>query len=214
VITFTQTIKKTYNVTLGYTRTTDVISELPRLIPDSAQTIYYSGNVNKSQFAYVSAVVPIKITKKWDVINTVTLADQKLDMLVDGQMLKQQQLYFMAQSNHTILLPASFRGEANLSYRGRAISGLYSMDPYFRMDLGLRKSFANKKFEVAFNVSDVLKSHRLKFQTRIGNNINDFDQYLRFRSFTTTVRWNFSKGIKTDAIKNKSLEEASRAGGN
>lgn len=214
VFTFTQTIKKTYIVTMGFTKTKDVISELPYIVPDSAQTIYYSGNVNKSQFAYVSVVAPIKVMKNWDVMNTVTLAHQKLDMLMDANMIQNKQVYFLAQSNQTIVLPAAFRIEANLTYRGKAISGLYEMDPYFRMDLGVRKTLANKKFELSFNVSDVLKSHRLKFATRIGNNINDFDQYLRFRYFTTTLRYNFSRGIKTDTRRNNNLEEAGRAGGN
>jgi hypothetical protein len=213
VFSVTQTFKKTYNLILGYTRTKDVISELPKIIADSAQTVYYTGNVNKSEFASATAIAPIKIRKNWDVMNTVTLAHQKINMLVGASYVTNKQVYFAVQSNHTVVLPKSIRLEANLLYRGRAISGLYSMDPYFRADLGLRKTFA-KKFELSFNVSDVLKSHRLKFQTRIGNNINDFEQYLRFRSFSTTFRYNFSKGIKTDARKNNNLEEAGRAGGN
>lgn len=214
VVSLNQVLKKTYTLQLNYVRTKDVMSEMVFIVPDSAQTIYSTANVNTTKNASAALIAPLRIAKKWDAMNTLLTSYTQLDVLAGTQLVHREQIFYMIQSNHTIVFPKAIRFEANILYRSQAISGLYTLDPWLRVDLGLRKSFLNKKLELAFNVSDVFKSQRLKFKTQIGNNINDFDQYMRFRSFATTLRWNFSKGIKTDARKNNNLEEASRAGGN
>jgi hypothetical protein len=215
VMSITQTFKKNYNLIVSYVYTTDVIAELPSIIADSSATIYYTGNVNNSSNLSVTAIAPIRVMKNWDINNTVLLAYQKFDMQVEKQSVVNDQLFFMIQSNHTIVLPKEFRIEMNMLYRGRAISGLYRMDPWVRIDFGFKKSFMQKKFDLSFNISDAFKGQQFRFKTTIGNNINDFDQYLRFRSFSTTLRYNFSKGIKVDTKKrNNNLDELNRAGGN
>jgi hypothetical protein len=83
-----------------------------------------------------------------------------------------------------------------------------------RVDVGLKKSFAKKKLEASINANDIFKGYRFRWTTDIAGNINEFDQYMRFRTLAFTLRYNFSKGIKVDSRRrNNSLEELNRAGG-
>jgi hypothetical protein len=103
--------------------------------------------------------------------------------------------------------------EVSFLIQGPSAYGLYEIKPRSRIDAALRKSFFNKKFEVSLNAVDIFKGMRLRFNTRINGNINDFDQYLRARFFGATLRYNFSKGQKVDIKRRNNVEEVNRTGG-
>jgi hypothetical protein len=210
----TQTFRKTYNVTISYQLTKDVISELPMLDVEKTTTIYYTGNVDDGHNVGMTAIAPLKISKKWESQNTLIVSYNKFTMTSNVGRLVNDQLFYMLQSNHTVQLPLDLRMELNLLYRGPAASGLYQMAPMHRVDVGLKKSFAKKKLEASINANDIFKGYRFRWTTDIAGNINEFDQYMRFRTLAFTLRYNFSKGIKVDSRRrNNSLEELNRAGG-
>jgi len=121
------------------------------------------------------------------------------------------QLFYSLQSAHTILLPKNFRMEANMNFRGPSVSGLYRQKAMYRIDIGFTKSFAKKKFEAVFNASDITKGWRFLWAANLGdNNVNEFDQYLRWRVFSFTLRYNFSKGQKVNIKQRSSVEELNR----
>ncbi|RYY65162.1 MAG: TonB-dependent receptor, partial [Chitinophagaceae bacterium] len=78
-LALTQSINKTYLITLSYLYTSDIMSELPRLVPDSAYTIYYTGNVNSEREMGLTAVVPLKIRRWWDVQNTLYVLSDRIE---------------------------------------------------------------------------------------------------------------------------------------
>ncbi|RYZ21948.1 MAG: TonB-dependent receptor [Chitinophagaceae bacterium] len=209
----TQSVKKTYLFTLSYLYTSNIMSELARLVPDSAYTVYYQGNVNFEREYGLTAIVPVKIRRWWDVQNTLTVLADRIDATSKGgggQV--NENVFVMFQSNHTLQLPRGIRVELNGRYVGEGLSGLYVMAPYFRLDAGLRKSFTKAHLDLSVNASDVFRSHHLRFATRIDGNINDFDQYLRFQGLNIQLRYNFSRGQRVDEQRRRSVEEMNRAG--
>lgn len=207
----TQTFKKTYSLALNYQYITDVISELPILIEETATTIYTTGNVDDAQNFSLTAIAPLKIMKNWDTNNTMVLSYNEYNMVVDNMQLKNDQFFYMLQSNHNILLPWDVKMEINGAYRGPAASGLYQIAAMWWVHAGIKRSFLDKKLDVSLNVNDIFKSYRLVFTTDIGDNINDFNQYFRNRSVALTLRYNFSKGQKFDAKQRKNnVEEVDR----
>ncbi|TCJ14568.1 TonB-dependent receptor [Flaviaesturariibacter flavus] len=208
----TQSIKKTYLITLSYLYTSDIMAELPRLVPDSAYTIYYPGNVSSERECGVTAVIPVKIRRWWDVQNTLTMLADRIDANSKSGGQVNDNVFVMFQSNHTLQLPRGIRLELNGRYVGEGLSGLYVMQPYFRLDAGLRKSFPMAHLDLSVSASDVFQSHRLRFDTRIGDNINNFDQYLRFQGLNIQLRYNFSKGQRVDEQRRRTVEEMGRAG--
>lgn len=203
----TQTYKKKYSLALNYQLVKDVISELPILVEETATTIYTMGNVDDSQNISLTAIAPLKILKNWDTNNTAILSYNEFNMVIDQMQLVNDQVFYMFQSNHNILLPADFKMEINAAYRGPAASGLYHIEPMWWVHAGIKKSFFDDKLEVNLNVNDIFKSYRLVFTTNIGDNVNDFDQYFRNRSLGLTLRYNFSKGEKFEAKQRSSGPE-------
>jgi hypothetical protein len=205
-----QSFKKVYILTLSYQLNKDVMAEIPILDVANITTVYTTGNVDDGHSASMTAVGPVKITKKWDSQNTVLLSYNKFSMLSNNGLLTNDQLFFMFQSNHTILLPKDIRMELNFLYRGPAASGLYHMASMNRLDIAFKKSFFKKKFEVSVNANDIFKGYRFLWTTDINGNINEFDQYFRFRSLGLSLRYNFSKGQKVDTKRRTAVEELNR----
>jgi hypothetical protein len=203
----TQTFRKNYTLVLSYQLNKDFMAELPRLIVDSATTIYYTGNVDGNYSYGATAIAPVRISKKWDLQNTVVLSYMSNRIMVDNQPILNNQLYYSVQSLSTIQLPKSFVLEINLLYQGPAAYGLYQIAPRHRTDIGVKKSFWNKKMDISLNAVDIFKGQRLRFETDINENSNDFDQYLRNRYIGLTLRYNFSKGQKVDVKKRSASPE-------
>ncbi|HVG16246.1 MAG TPA: outer membrane beta-barrel family protein, partial [Chitinophagaceae bacterium] len=207
----TQTFKKAYTLTASYNLSRDVMSEIPILDVANAVTIYTTGNIDDGHSASLTAVGPLKITKKWDTQNTILLSYNKFSTVSNNGLLVNDQLFFMFQSNQTVLLPKDLRMEVNLVFRGPAAAGLYHMASMHRLDVAFKKSLLKKKLELALNANDLFKGFRYLWTTNIGGNINEFDQYFRFRSVGLSLRYNFSKGQKVDAKRRaNSVEEVNR----
>lgn len=207
----TQTFKRLYILTLTYLKHKDAMAEIPILDLDGATTVYTTGNLNNGESAGASAVAPFKISKKWDTQNTLSASYTKNVMQTNLGEVVNDQLFAMLQSNHTILLPRDVKMEANFLLRGPAANGLYIMAPMHRFDVAFKKSFLNKKLDVAVNVVDVFKSFQYLWTTNIAGNVNDFDQYFRVRVVSASLRYNFSRGQKVEQKRRSAgVEEVNR----
>ncbi|MES2880678.1 MAG: outer membrane beta-barrel family protein, partial [Bacteroidota bacterium] len=205
-----QTFKKIYILQLFYQHTTDVIIELPMVDAANSATIYTTGNVDQSISGGMSIIAPVKISKKWDTRNTGQLSYSRFTTASDYGQLVNKQLFYFLQSAHTILLPKDFKVEATFLFRGPAVAGLYRQAAMYRIDMGFGKSFNRKKFELSININDITKGWRFKWDTNIGNNSNNFNQYLRWRTFGISLRYNFSSGQKVNIKQRTALEELNR----
>ncbi len=210
VFSVAQVFKKIYHLTLSYHHNTDVITEIPTLDVDKGITIYTIGNLDDGHNISATALAPLKITRKWDTQNTAVLAYSKFTTVSLNGPLQNDQLFYMLQSNHTIQLPKDIRMEVNIVYRGPAANGLYIMAPMHRVDVAFKKSFMKKKLDLTVNGNDLFKGFRYLWTTDINGNINDFDQYFRFRSIGATLRYNFSRGQKVETKTRSSIEEVNR----
>lgn len=209
----THSYKKTYSFVLSYQLNRDVIAELPLLDTENATTVYYVGNVDDSHNVSATGVIPIKFSKRWESSNTVVVSYNRFNTAVSGEMLVNDRVFYMVQSNQTIQLPANWRVELNGSYRGPTVYGLYEVDSQWWIHVGVRKSFLAKKLELSLNATDLFKGQRIKTATIIDRNINEFDQYFRARTVGLSLRYNFSRGQNVDERRrSNSLEELNRTG--
>ena len=209
-LSIAQNIRKIYFLTATYQLNKDVMSEIPILDVNTGTTVYTTGNVDDGYSISLTALAPVRIAKKWETQNTIVLNQTKFTMTTNLGKVENGQLFFMFQSNHTILLPKDFRIEMNFLYRGPAASGLYKMASMNRVDMAIKKSFFKKKFDVTANVSDLFKGFRYLWTTNINGNKNDFDQYFRWRSVGLSLRYNFSHGQKVNIKQRAAIEEAGR----
>lgn len=207
------TLRKVYSLAFNYDYQTAVISEVPILDVEAATTKYTTDNLDTGHIIGLTGVAPYKLAKWWDSQNTVVVSYRKFSTNATNGFLTNEQLYYMLQSNHTMLLPSKVRLEVEARYLGPTASGLYQIKPMHWVGVALKRSFLQDKLDVSVNVNDIFKGYRYWFSTNINGNVNDFNQYFRFRSVGLTARYNFSRGAKIDAKRrNTNLEEVNRAG--
>jgi len=134
--------------------------------------------------------------------------------MIDKQQVINDQVYYMLQSNHTILLPWKLKAEINGTYQGPAAYALYRIDPRWWVNVGLKKSFMEEKLEVSVNANDIFHTQHLIVSADVGEgNVSDWDQYFRQRNIGFTLRYKFSRGAKLEERKRNNLEELNRTGG-
>ncbi len=210
----TQTFKQNYSLVLNYQRNQDVIAELPAVIEETASTIYYIGNVDKSQNLSATAIIPVKILKSWDTNNTLLVSYNEYSMVVNQEQVLNGQVFYMLQSNHNVSLPLGLKLEANAAYLGPGVYALYRIESRWWLNMGLKKSFFDDKMDLSVNVNDIFKSQRLRIAADVGEgNYSYFDQYFRNRNLGVTLRYRFSKGAKIDERRKSNLDELNRTGG-
>jgi hypothetical protein len=209
-ISMAHTVKNQYTLTLSYNLNHGTIAELPYLNADSATTVYAVGNIDRGYSMNATAVIPVKVVKGWEIQNTITIAKNKINIMVDNQHLKNDRVNYYVQTTNTIQLPFDVRLELTAWYRSKSIYGLYTINPMWRTDIALKRSFFNKQVDVSLAGNDLFKTVRYKFTTNINGNINEFDQYFRWRSMGITIRYNFSRGQKVETKRNTGPDELNR----
>ncbi|EMR01018.1 outer membrane beta-barrel protein [Cesiribacter andamanensis] len=213
-ISLTQSIKQQYTLVLEYQLTKDFIAEVPSQYVETSTTVFNRSNVDDSQNLSMTAIAPVKFHKKWDSNNTLVVARQEFSSVLDGQLVRNKQLFYMLQSNHTVMLPLGLRLEVNAGYQGPVVWGLYRIEKQHWVNLGLKKSFWEDKLDLSLTANDILKGQRVVGGANIGENVNQFNQYFFNRSIGINLRYRFSKGEQFDARRrNTTLEELNRAGG-
>lgn len=211
----TQTLKSSYILTVGYALTTDFIAEIPEQFIETKKTIFQQSNVEKFKNLNANLVMPFKITKNWEMNNNLTVAYQDFSVVQQGQTLRNEQLFYYAQSTQNIKLPKNVLMEINAGYQGPVAYGLYKISPMWWVDAGVKRSYMKDKVEVALNVTDIFKTRRVIGAANYNGNINEFNQYFGSQSVRLSLRYRFTKGASFEMKnRNSNLEELNRAGGN
>ena len=213
----TQSLKDTYNLTIGYATTRDVIAEVPVQNTENNTLVFQQRNGDKFQNLNAALVAPVKIMPKWDMNNNLTVGYQQYQISIPelNQFIQNEQVFLYAQSSNNIQLPRGIRLEVNVDYQGPRVYAAYRIKQNWAVDAGLKRTFLDKKLEVSANVTDIFRTRRFAGTTSVNGNVNEINQYFAQQSLRLNLRYNFNKGEKFEAKKrNSNLEELNRAGGN
>jgi hypothetical protein len=109
------------------------------------------------------------------------------------------------QANFT--LPHDFSVQVKGNYRSKRVITQGSRRPNYSVDLGIRKSFMNKKLTVALNCRDLLDSRRNKQETSSDTFYQYSENWRHSRKFNLTVTWAFGNN-KSKRSKRNDREES------
>ncbi|QHL86448.1 TonB-dependent receptor [Nibribacter ruber] len=210
----TQTFKNTYILTLGYSKTTDFIAEIPVQRNETNTTVFGPRNVDDHDSYFGTLVAPVKVASKWDMNNSLTAGYQAFSIVLEEELQENKQFYYMLNSNHNLQLPKQIRMEVNAGYQGPNAYGLYKIDPTWWVDAAVKRSFLKDQLEASVSVTDIFRTRRVIGAANLGENINRFDQYFGAQSVRLNLRYRFNKGEKFEMKRrNTNLEELNRTGG-
>lgn len=209
----TQTFFKKYNLLLTYDSTENYFIEVPA--PDSETGVAVFTNRNLDNFTTYGAtiVAPVELASFWNSNNTLVVNKQEYDLVINGQALENDNLFYLIQSNHQISLPWDIQFELNGTYRGPMAYGVYDIGSQWWIDAGLMTSLLNDRLSVSLNATDIFKGMEMDVSADFLSNTIRLDQYFDHRAVSLNLRYILKPSKSNKEIRQNSLEELNRAGG-
>ncbi|PWS32497.1 outer membrane beta-barrel family protein [Pedobacter paludis] len=150
------TFKQKYMLSVGYSRTNDVIIEV--LLPDEAQKALYQTNANLAKNISYNANlnIPVQVAKWWSMNNNLNVFYLSFEAPnLAGTALKTGKTSFQFKSQQSFTIANGFTAELNGSYESPLDYGTLSLKARYYIDAGLSKSLFNKKASLKLALSDI-----------------------------------------------------------
>lgn len=205
------------NVSFGYSRTTDVITEI--LLTDTVKKATFQTNLNlRVQNAYnININSPYTIAKWWT--GNVNLTTFYLGFksegasngtLTSGQ-LNDGKWAYQFRTTNTFAFAKTWKFELMTDYQSSLIYGYFHIKPQYSIDGGISKSFLNKKANIKFSVSDIFNMRKNNVLSVSQGNYIDIHQKNETRVGRLTFTYNFGNTkIKVRQHQTGSDEERNR----
>ncbi len=210
------TYNKTINVTLGYSRTTDVLTELLYSDPKTKATIITKTNLNVQNAYNLNLNTPFTINKWWtgNVNATAFYLGFKTDSSANGSLNKGKIAYNL-QTTQTFILGKTYKAEVMGDYQSSLVYGFFQIKPRYGVDLGVSHSFLDKKANIKFSVNDIFNIRRNDLNSTAGNALIAIRQKNESRVARLTFTYNFGNTKIQGSKHATSGDEPSRVkGGN
>ncbi|MES2275684.1 MAG: outer membrane beta-barrel family protein [Bacteroidota bacterium] len=211
---FHYTYNKSINVTLGYSHTTDIITQI--ILTDPIKKASFQTNLNLQQQNAYSANIdaPYTIAKWWTGnanLNAYYLGIKSNGLL--GGNLNDGQFAYQARATQTLTPIKGYRFEVTSVYRSSQTNGIFKMKPQYATDAGVSHPFANKKANLKLSMSDIFNTR----DNRINSMYQTVNISVRQKSETRVTRLTFTYNFGNNKIKIRqhktgANDESNRAG--
>ncbi|HTI60369.1 outer membrane beta-barrel family protein [Mucilaginibacter sp.] len=197
------TYNKSINLSLGYSRTTDVISEIPGADPKTKIGFVTSQNLQTQINYSANLFAPYTINKWWSGNANVTVfyLGFKSNGL-EGANLDRGQTAYQIRANETFTPIKGYRFELTGNYQSALTYALFYVKPQYSVDAGVSHSFLNKKANLKFSVSDIFNMRRNDVTSKYQS--VDFD--IRQKRETRIARLTFTYNFGSTKIKMRKHE--------
>jgi outer membrane receptor protein involved in Fe transport len=204
--------KKTLNATLGYSHTSDVITEV--LLSDTAKkTIFISNENLATQDSYnLNISSPLPITKWWSTNNNLTVFYNRFESPnLANAPYKSGRLAFNFNTNQTITINPTTNFELSGFFVSKQVYGTLLIDPMYAIDMGLSKNFMDKKLNIKLAANDVFNIRKNKITSALPS--QNYLVRVKWESqvFRATVTYRFgSTNIKGARERSSSADAEAR----
>jgi hypothetical protein len=204
--------KKSLNVTMGYSHTSDVMSDV--LLTDTAtKTIFISTQNLATQDSYnVNISYPIHFAKWWNSNNNLTTYYNKFktpNLL--GMPYKSGRPALNFNTTQTINFNTTTSMECSGFYQTKQVNGTLLIDAQYSVDLGFSKSFLNKQLNVKLAANDIFKLQRSRITSALPSQNYLIKERWESQVFRLTCTYRFgSSEIKAARERSRSSEAEGR----
>jgi len=154
--------KKIVFVTLGYSRTANMITEISERGSQPDVIGATRTNLNSMDSYNISFSVQLHPLKGWDLnLN----AGGFKNSIKDGEGFLNSHSTFTASMSSSITLFKGIAADVNGSYQTSMSYGTILLDPMYSVNGGLKRSFLSNKLSVRLSVSDIFNLQRMKFHS-------------------------------------------------
>lgn len=154
------TLNQLYIITLGYSKTTDNITNV--IIPDEQNlqvTIQTDKNLTTFEYYGLNVYAPVTVAKWWNFNNNLNVYYGHYTGDLANTPLSNGNAVFSISSNHTFTLGNGFAAELNGMYHSKSIYGYMAVRPQGFLTAGVQKNFNDKRSTLKISVSDIFYTH-------------------------------------------------------
>lgn len=198
-----QIYQNKYQFALGYSNTSGVFSQVFMQGTESGLTVIQIQNLNRQQNFNTRLTIPVDLTTWWNSNNMLTLNYITFDASINNELLQNQRLSYIFRSQHQLSLPHNLALEMISLFVGPNNNGLLQTEPFYSIDLGVRKSFFYNRLQTSINGRDIFRSLKTIGDINFGNISTQIYQYNSNQSISVTLTYRFDKG-KTFLIQQRS----------
>ncbi len=186
------TYNKSITLTLGYSRTTDVITEVPGTDPATKVSFITQDNLQVQNAWNANLYAPYTITKWWEgsINATAFYLGFKSDGLEGGNLDRGQTAYNF-RVTQTFTPVKGYKFELTTHYQSDLTYGLYDVKPRYSTDAGISHSFDQKKFNVKLSMSDIFNTLRNDVNSNYQSTDLMITQKRESRITRLTITYNF-----------------------
>jgi outer membrane cobalamin receptor len=181
---------------LGYMHTRDVITDFIEQDPQTRVWTITKGNFSRKENFDATLVLPVNMARWWSTNNTLqgfynSFTDKTGK--VGGVNYDQGQYSCSINSINTFLLPQNIKAELTASYNSAYIDGFYHVSHSSTINLGLSKTFFEKKLNLKVAVNDLFHGSGYSFHSNSGNLHLSGRSYTDSRQFVLALSCKFGK---------------------
>ncbi len=213
---------KGINFTAAYSHTTNsqniAIARFKDVFPTIPQadnvTVQIPINLSSSDYYGVTVAAPIKISKRWNMINNANVYYNHFNGTLGSTTLNNGKPAFDYRVNNTFTLGKGWVTELNANVTTGGQYGFMVLDPQYGVAAGVQKSMFKNKGTIRFNITDIFWTNLPKAVITYTNYIEKWHAYRETRVANLTFTYRFGKNSVQAARRRTtgSEEERQRAG--
>lgn len=213
---------KGINFTMAYSHTTQnqniAIARFKDVFPNIPQadnvTVQIPINLSTSDYYGFTVAAPVKIGKRWNMINNASMYYNHFNGNLGGTTLNNGKPAFDYRMNNTFTLGKGWVTELNGNLTTGGQYGFMVLDPQWGIAAGVQKSLWQNKATVRLNVTDIFWTNLPKAVITYSNYIEKWHATRETRVATLSFTYRFGKNTVQAARKRStaSEEERQRAG--
>ncbi|HVI49366.1 MAG TPA: TonB-dependent receptor [Chitinophaga sp.] len=214
-IELSYTFRDKYIATLGMSKTNDIIEEFITQDDSTKASISTMTNFTRAYVYSLQLTLPFEITKWWNSDNNINTSYIDYSFINNQNTVQYTNSFvYNINTTNTFTLPKDIKLEATAYYASPFIYGIFKGYQQYNLNLGIQKTFLDKKATVKLNVNNILRNESYHGSVINGNmNMTIFNTW-QFRTVNLYISYKFGSSSIKAARERKTgtSDELKRAG--
>ncbi len=212
VIEFSYVFKNKLYTTLGHSETNDAITEVTLLNAEDKTLTVGEQNLAKQEAFYLSLSFPLQVSAWWSINNSLNVSHNKFSTPnLMGFPFESGRMAYNFNINQSFSISSTATADLSFNYRSASVHGTYFIRPMYHTDLGIKKTFADKKITVSVAANDLFNTYKERNKSVIPG--QEYRIYQKYESqiFRVGLSYRFgSKLVKSVRDRSKSSDAEER----
>jgi outer membrane receptor protein involved in Fe transport len=188
--------KDNYMLTVGYSLTKGVLSEISIQDDETKVLSYTTVNLDQQKNYNVSLSVPVSITDWWELDGNLNVYYNEFTNRFTYDNLRNQRMSYEVYASNTFTLPKNYSIQLAGSYHSPTVLGQDVFKQRGNVFIGVKKTCWDDRGTFKLRISDVFFTDKVRTTTRFANQHIDYQHYNDSRKVSLAFTYTFGKGRK------------------